>query len=159
LVESFYDWPEAVPMWRMVLPAGQFQPVEGDCVALGVDDAAELEALYALGGGPAFSPRQLEAGAFWGLRVAGSLLAAAGTHLVSVTYGVGAIGNVFTHPGHRGQGYGTATTSAVVEDLMAQGIEAIVLNVGQENRAGVRVYEKLGFERYCPFWEGAAEIR
>jgi ribosomal protein S18 acetylase RimI-like enzyme len=52
-----------------------------------------------------------------------------------------------------------ATTSAVVEELLRQGIRDIILNVGQANEGAVRIYERLGFERYCPFFEGTASAR
>ena len=45
----------------------------------------------------------------------GALVAVAGTHLVSDTYGVAAIGNVFTHPDYRGRGYATLATGAVTD--------------------------------------------
>lgn len=159
LAQAFYAWQDPVPMWRMVLSAGRFRGMKAACERLGRRHAAELEALYAMGGGLAFSAAQLESRSFWGLRVAGRLVSVAGTHLVSQTYDVGAIGNVSTHPDHRRRGYRTATTSAVVRDLMGRGIEGIILNVSQDNDAAVRVYERLGFRRYCLFMEGPAERR
>jgi predicted GNAT family acetyltransferase len=88
--------------------------------------------------------------------MADQLVAVAGTHLVSPTYNVAAVGNVFTHPNYRGRGFGTATTSAVVDELLESGIRDIVLNVSRGNAIAVRLYERLGFERYCPFLEGPA---
>ena len=85
------------------------------------------------------------------------MVAAAGTHLISPTYGVAAVGNIFTHPGCRSRGYATAATSAVVAELQSRGIRDIVLNVSQENAAAIRIYERLGFERYCPFFDGMAD--
>jgi GNAT superfamily N-acetyltransferase len=156
LAQAFYRWPEPVPMWRMVLRQGAFKPVASDCVRLRAADAQELEALYELGGGLAFSPAQVEQGVFFGIYEQGELVSAGGTHLASPTYGVAAVGNVFTHPQHRGRGLGTATTSAVVEALQRMAIRDIVLNVGQANEGAARIYERLGFERYCPFFEGPA---
>lgn len=156
LVREFYDWPEPVPMWRMVLRNADFRPVKANFLRLRADDAGRLAALYELGGGLAFSPAQIEQGAFFGIYEQGELVAVGGTHLVSAAYGVAAVGNVFTHPAHRGQGHGTAATSAVVEELLGQGIRDIVLNVGQANEGAIRIYERLGFARYCPFFEGPA---
>jgi GNAT superfamily N-acetyltransferase len=158
MTRDFYTWRQATPMWRMVLRSGRFRPVpaEGDCVRLTPGHAAQLAELYALGGGAAFSPAQVEHGVFYGILSGGQLVAVAGTHLVSATYGVAAVGNVFTHPRHRGQGYGTVTTSAVVADLLARGIRDVILNVSQSNVLAIHIYEKLGFERYCPFLEGPA---
>jgi ribosomal protein S18 acetylase RimI-like enzyme len=156
LVREYYDWPDAVPMWRMVMSSLAPAPEESACIRLDHKHAAELQALYSLGGGFAFSPAQLDTGTFWGLQDAGQIISVAGTHLVSPTYGIGAIGNVFTHPDHRCMGYGAATTSAVVRDLTERGIQDIVLNVSQTNDPAIHVYERLGFQRYCAFLEGPA---
>lgn len=157
LVRRFYDWPQVIPMWRMFLAAPDaFQPVEVNCSRLGPADSEQLSTLFKLGGGLAFSSAQVDKGVFFGVHEQGELVSVGGTHLVSVTYGVAAVGNVFTHPAHRGRGHGTAVTSAVVQELLAQGIGDIVLNVGQSNEGAVRIYERLGFERYCPFLEGPA---
>jgi ribosomal protein S18 acetylase RimI-like enzyme len=40
-----------------------------------------------------------------------------------------------------------------VEALQA-GMDAIILNVRDGNAPAIHVYEKLGFLRYCLFWEG-----
>jgi predicted GNAT family acetyltransferase len=85
--------------------------------------------------------------------VEGELVAVAGTHLISPTYGVAAVGNVFTHPAHRRRGYATACTSAVVEELLAKGIGTIVLNVDERNVQAMRIYQKLGFREHCRFVE------
>jgi ribosomal protein S18 acetylase RimI-like enzyme len=48
-------------------------------------------------------------------------------------------------------------TSAVVADLLARReLQVIALNVRQDNAAAISVYERLGFERYCAFFEGRA---
>jgi ribosomal protein S18 acetylase RimI-like enzyme len=156
MTREFYAWDEVESMWRMVLHGKKFQPGEGDCVRLTPAHADELAELYALGGGPAYSAAQLERGVFFGTFVDRHLVAVAGTHLVSPTYGVAGVGNVFTHPEYRGRGYGTAVTSAVVAELLGRGIGDIVLNVNQANVVAIGIYERLGFERYCPFLEGPA---
>jgi ribosomal protein S18 acetylase RimI-like enzyme len=156
MTNAFYAWQETTPMWRMMLQPARFQPASGDAVRLSAGQSGQLAELYALGGGGAFSPAQVERGVFYGMSIDGEFVAAAGTHLVSVDYGVGAVGNVFTHPNHRGQGYASAATSAVVSELLDRGIRDVVLNVSQDNATAVHVYEKLGFERACPFYEGPA---
>jgi GNAT superfamily N-acetyltransferase len=159
LTRDFYDWDQTIPMWRMSLQPTRFRPVAGDCSRLALAHAGQLAELYALGGGLAFSPAQVQHGVFFGLAVHDQLVSVAGTHLVSATYGVAAVGNVFTRPDFRGRGYGTANTSAVVAELLQAGIGDVILNVGQDNVAAVRIYERLGFERYCPFLEGPASAR
>jgi len=78
----------------------------------------------------------------------------AGTHLVSYSYRVAAVGDVLTHPDQRRQGHATAVTNAVVAELLRQGIQDIVLNVKQANTGAIRIYERLGFAIHCPFLEG-----
>jgi GNAT superfamily N-acetyltransferase len=156
MTRAFYAWERETPMWRMVLPPARFRHVAGDCIPLTPSHAGQLTRLFTLGGGLAFSPEQIARGIFYGVLAEDQIVAVAGTHLVSPSYGVAAIGNVFVHPACRGRGYGTATTSAVAQELLGQGIQDVVLNVGQDNAGAIHVYEKLGFERYCPFFEGPA---
>ena len=165
-LSQFYRWGELEHMWRMVLHRLEglsgglkFRAPVRSCKRLGMDDVDRLSALYSLGGGDAFNPTQVTQGVFYGVEQDGQLISVAGTHLVSDTYGVGAIGNVMTHPDHRSRGYATLTTHAVCAELIRRGIRTIVLNVRQDNAPAIRVYEKLGFVRYCPFYEGVIERR
>jgi GNAT superfamily N-acetyltransferase len=157
VTRATYRWHEMIPMWRMVLRPALFRPVATACISLSLSHAVQLCDLYALGGGDAFTPAQLEQGVFYGIEMDDQIVAVAGTHLVSPEYGVAALGNIFTHPAYRGMGHGTTTTSAVISALLRAGIRDIVLNVSQANEAAVHLYEKLGFGRYCPFIEGPAE--
>jgi ribosomal protein S18 acetylase RimI-like enzyme len=156
VAQGTYDWPTPAAMWRMVLRRERFTAPAGPAERLGLDDAGRLAALYALGSGNAFDPSQMARGVFYGVFLEDQLAAAAGTHLLSPTYGVAAVGNVFTHPAHRGRGYATWATGAVVSALLDEGIETIVLNVAQSNQAALALYARLGFERQCPFLEGPA---
>jgi predicted GNAT family acetyltransferase len=140
----------------MTLPPNDFRPVSGRAAALTPQHTRDLERLYALRSGGAFTPSQVVDGVFFGVEERGRLIAAAGTHVLSETYSVAAVGNVFTQPDHRRQGYAQTTTSAVCAELLRRGIRTIVLNVAQSNAAAIRVYEKLGFKRYIPFNEGIA---
>ena len=157
--QRYYCWEEVIPMWRMVLGTGHSQTVDQDCVRLSQAQLEQLAALYALGGGDAFGPSQLVRGVFYGIVADGRIVAVAGTHLVSAAYGVAAIGNVFTHPNYRGRGYAKAATSHVVSELLSMGIRDIILNVSQENHVATHLYERLGFEPYCPFLEGPARAK
>jgi predicted GNAT family acetyltransferase len=84
------------------------------------------------------------------------LVSVAGTHIVSDNERIAALGNVLTHPDYRGQGLATMVTSAVCEELLDRGIELIGLSVSRSNEAAMRVYEKIGFKRHVPFYEGTA---
>jgi ribosomal protein S18 acetylase RimI-like enzyme len=159
MTRAFYGWDEPIAMWRMVLKTENFKSVPGDCIRLTQGHSDQLKWLYAREEAVGFSETQIEHGVFYGIFVNRQLVAAAGTHLVGANYGVAAVGNVFTHPECRGRGYATAATSAVVSELVKRGIRDIVLNVRQDNAQAIHIYEKLGFERYCAFFEGRACLR
>jgi len=152
VVEAFYALDEIEHMFRMAIAPADFRPFPGPTINLEFSHLDALRQLYRLGGGDAFAPYQLREGIYYGIEVGGQLVSVAGTHLISPTFGVAAVGNVFTHPDHRRRGYGTACTSHVVEDLLAQDLD-VVLNVNQENIEAIGVYERLGFRKYCPYIE------
>ena len=106
----------------------------------------------------AFDPSQLEYGSFFGVWRESRLIAIAGTHVLSPTMSVAAVGNVFTHPSQRGKGYGRIASSAVLNSLIDQGIQTIVLNTQIQNKAALHLYHSLGFESYCHYMEGVALI-
>jgi ribosomal protein S18 acetylase RimI-like enzyme len=160
MTRHFYAWEEPIAMWRMVLNAERFRAVGGECVRLTPKDVGELTKLYAEDeeGGTGFNPQQIQKGVFYGLHLNDQLVSVGGTHLVSKAYGVAAVGNIFTLPQYRSKGYATAATSAVLTELVEWGIEDIVLNVSQDNAPAVSIYDKLGFERYCTFYEGLGSM-
>ena len=163
-VEQFYQCDDQHWMWRMDLR--EFAPApstalfsRSEClIRLGMDRLDDLRVLYATdNGADAFAPYQLATGYFFGVEQDGRLVSAAGVHLASHAYRVGAVGNVFTHPAHRGRGHAAACTSAVTRALRADGMDTIILNVEQRNTTAIRVYERLGFAKYCEFVEGVAK--
>lgn len=137
-------------MLRLVLKPGDFRPYDGRVIRLSRRHLPSLQRLYR--GEGAFASYQLDWGVYYGVEVGGELVSAAGTHLVSPTYQIAAVGNIFTYPSHRGQGYATVCTSAVVEELLSRSLE-IVLNVARSNEIALRLYKRLGFREYCPFIE------
>ena len=148
-------------MWRMVLRRESFpgRPAS-QAIPLRADDLAEVEGLFADHSDrpDTFAVSQLEDGFFFGLRQSGRLVSLAGTHVVSKRFGVAAVGNVFTHPEERGQGYGTAVTGAVVEALLAAGLRTIALNVNQKNERAIRSYRSLGFWPFVGYYEGTCRL-
>ena len=152
-------------MWRMTLDPANYRPAPaGDAVRLGPADLPALRRLYA-DGEPAgeapdfFFPEMVREGTFFGVREGEELVAAAGTHLVVPAEGVGAIGNIYTRRDRRGRGLATRLTGAVATELQRLGLRTVALNVNQGNAAAIRVYERLGFVRYCAFREGLAALR
>jgi predicted GNAT family acetyltransferase len=133
-----------------------------DARRLSEADVPAVEALYAeghrRGDGPTFfHSSMLKQRTFHGIWESDSLVAVAGTHLYSSEERVCAVGNVYTRSDRRGRGLAARVTTAVVKRALADHIDTIVLNVGHENVAAQRVYERLGFTRYCEFIEGEAE--
>ncbi len=151
-------------MWRMVL-AETRGPKGADAKAarLGPADLPALKELYAdgnaAGEAPDFFHAWLEEGVFFGVWEGDRLAAAAGTHLVVPAEGVAAIGNVYTRRDRRGRGLGESVMKAVTRDLLRLKLRTIALNVEQRNAAAIRLYERLGFVRYCAFHEALAVLR
>ncbi len=140
----------------MQMDAQRERSLGANLIRLNSEHRRQLEALYAHGGGDAFRPKSLEYGVFYGVFEADRLVSVAGTHIVSDHERVAALGNVMTHPDYRGRGLATMATSAVCAELLDRGIEMIGLSVGRSNEAAIRVYEKIGFKRRAPFYEGTA---
>ena len=162
LLRKRYDIQDEKTMWRMLLQVNHFQPGPiGSVIRLGLSDLPEVEQLYA-DGKPAgkaphfFFPEMLHEGVFFGVREGTQLIATAGTHLVAPGESVAAIGNIYTRRDCRGRGLASQATSAVVRELLRQGLRTIALNVHEDNAAAIRVYKRLGFFRYCEFIEALA---
>jgi ribosomal protein S18 acetylase RimI-like enzyme len=103
-----------------------------------------------------FDPRMLQTGQYFGLRVNGRLINAAGVHVYSESYRVAAVGNVVTHPAHRNRGYGRCVTARLCRSLREK-VEHIGLNVKADNEAALACYRKLGFEILAPYGEFTVE--
>jgi GNAT superfamily N-acetyltransferase len=165
LLEARYQVRHEKAMWRMLLDPVRFQPPPaGETTRLGPGDLSALEQLYADGESTGESPEffssgMLLEGVYYGVWEGNELAAAAGTHLVVPAEGVGAIGNVYTRRDRRRRGLAGRVTGAVTAELLGRGLRTVALNVEQGNEAVARVYERLGFSRYCPFVEGLAVRR
>ena len=160
LVGEYYTWAEeAHPMVRMVL-AKDIQvamPEMSNLVRLQPTDAAAITDLYRQDGPftpDYFDPYQLDDGIFYGVKDAqDSLVAVGGTHVIAQQEGMGAIGNMYTHPAQRGKGYARAVLGAIIAELQARNVTTIVLNVDQRNATARGLYERYGFTPYCTFIE------
>lgn len=149
-------------MWRMNLLAEQFNtPTTDKTVKLGPSDLDKINALF--DDHPdrpdAFAPEQLETGTFYGVEDDDrQLISISGTHIVSDWASVAAMGNVFTRPDRRGEGWARRTSAAVIADLLARDIKTIVLNVEVSNQPALTCYRKLGFWPHCAYVEGIMEL-
>jgi len=154
------------PVLRMAIEPARFAPAPERAAVEPLDASREpeLRELYADGRTTGEEPdffmaSQLHDATFFGVREAGRLVAAGGTHLYSASEGIGAIGNVYTRRSHRGRGLAAMVVSAIVDTLIARGTETIGLNVRAANVGAIRLYERLGFAVQTPFLEGRAVKR
>ena len=118
-------------------------------------DATELNRLYQLGFGAWLPPQAIADGVYYGLRVKGRLVAAAGTHVVSPQARLAVVGNVLTHTDFRGRGYATAVTGAVTAELL-KSCDHVALNVRADNPPAISAYRHLGFAEHIRFEERLA---
>lgn len=157
-INSFLQAEALLDMWRMVFTRQPRQLISGDVDLARLTDhnLSDVQLLFRdkLDAPDAFLPVQLNSGAFYGIYMHSRLVAIAGTHVCSRRYKVAAIGNVFTDPAFRGNGFASLTTQAVVHELLSEGITTIVLNVAQSNTAAITAYSRIGFEAHCAYYEG-----
>jgi ribosomal protein S18 acetylase RimI-like enzyme len=115
-------------------------------------DAGELNRLYRLGFGSWLPPSAIADGVYYGFRVNGRLVAAAGTHVIGQRARIAVVGNVLTQPEFRGRGYAQATTSAVTARLL-EFCDHVVLNVRSDNPPALNAYRRLGYAEHVRFEE------
>lgn len=152
-VERYFMMTRAQTMLRMSVTRDSFRPAPGEAVHLRARDVALVNRLYSIEGGmSAYRPVHLEEGVYYGVFQNGALVSIAGTHVVSYSEGVAVVGNVFTHPRHRGRGYGAAVTSAVTLHLLEH-CPLVVLTVEAGNDAAVSIYRRLGYKVECALHE------
>jgi len=127
-----------------------------EVVRLTSADLDELLAFYAASyPGHGFEPSMLDAGQYCGIRGRDGLISVAGVHVYSERYKVAALGNIATHPDHRGRGRGATVTAGLCKTLLGT-VEHVGLNVKADNEAGMRCYAKLGFEIIGTYEEHSA---
>jgi RimJ/RimL family protein N-acetyltransferase len=145
----------------MAVTAASFQLVGGEVRRLHREDARALNMLYSSEGAPTgYSGDHIEQGVYYGAYEGGRLVSVAGTHVVAPNAGVAVVGNVFTHPQHRGGGLATRVTSAVTQELLdRRGCTLVALTVNPANIPAVRAYRRLGYEPGAPVIEARLRRR
>jgi len=151
-VGSLYRIEPGPPMVRMVVDKASFRPYKADVQRLSALDSGHLNRLYQVGFASWLPAASIANGVYYGIRVGGKLVAAAGTHVVSPSARLGVVGNVLTHADHRGRGYATAVTGAVTEELL-RGCDHVVLNVRSDNPPALAAYRRLGYTEHVRFEE------
>lgn len=162
LFQQYYRFqPGARALLRMAVSAATFLPPAEQPQAqpeqLTPADLTALQALYAHFPETHFRNDLLEHGVFYGVRSGDKIVAAGGTHVVAVDYGLAVLGNIFTHPDARRRGYARAVTAALVTDLLARGCRNVVLNVVADNSPAIALYANLGFQTHSHYWTMQAE--
>lgn len=118
-------------------------------------DVHHLNALYNTEGAPAYyTATHLREGLYYGIFERQELVAVAGTHVVSQAINIAVVGNVFTHPDHRGRGYARVATGAVTAELL-ETCHDVYLTVDPMNTPAVRPYRHLGYQEQCQLIESS----
>ena len=115
-------------MIRMWVDRARFQPAPAAVERLLPVEVGELNRLYQLGFAAWLPSSTIAEGIYYGIRVNGRLVAAAGTHVISRNARLAVVGNVLTHTDHRGRGYAQAV------DLGGDRGAAPVLRPGRAQR-------------------------
>ena len=155
-IQTRYRLDAGPQMVRMWVDRARFRPAEDPGLErLGPGDAMELNRLYQLGFGAWLPPSAIGEGVYYGLRVQGKLVSAAGTHVVSTAARLAVVGNVLTHGDYRGRGYATAVTGAATAELL-KSCDHVVLNVRADNPPAISAYRHLGYAEHIRFEERLA---
>ena len=151
-IASLYRIDSGPPMVRMAVNRQSFRPVQGAVERLVPADIVDLNRLYGLGFAGWLPADAIANGVYYGVRIAGRLVAAAGTHVVNPEAGIAAVGNVMTQVDFRGRGFAKQTTSAVTQELLRT-CDDVVLNVRADNPPALAAYRAIGYVDYCRFEE------
>jgi RimJ/RimL family protein N-acetyltransferase len=154
-VEALYRVDPGPPMVRMWVDRARFRPYPSDVRRLLPVEIGELNRLYQLGFASWLSSSAVAEGVYYGIRVGGRLVAAAGTHVVSPAARLAVVGNVYTDVEYRGRGYATAVTGAVTAELL-RSCDQVVLNVRADNPPALQAYRRLGYAEHVRFEERLA---
>jgi ribosomal protein S18 acetylase RimI-like enzyme len=139
-------------MLRMWVDAAHFKPFPADVQRLLPVEISELNRLYQLGFASWLPATAISDGLYFGIRVGGRLVSAAGTHVISPNARLAVVGNVMTHADFRGRGYATAVTGAVTAELL-RFCDQVVLNVRADNPPALAAYRRLGYQVHLTFEE------
>ena len=150
--EDLYQFERPTALLRMVVDAGTFVPYAGAAERLGAGDIDDLNRLYQLGFRAGFAQAILEDAVYYGIRIRGRLVSAAGTHVINRREGIAVVGNVMTHADFRGHDFAKMVTGAVTAELLDQ-VPDVALNVHADNAAAIAAYARLGYREHCRLTE------
>jgi ribosomal protein S18 acetylase RimI-like enzyme len=147
-VEDLYEFERPTALLRMVVDASTFVPYLGAAERLSPADIDDLNRLYQLGFRAGFVSAILDDAVYYGVRIRGRLVSAAGTHVINRREGIAVIGNVMTHADFRGHDFAKMVTGAVTAELLDQ-LPDVALNVHADNAPAIAAYTRLGYREHC----------
>ncbi len=147
-IGDLYQLDRSTALLRMVADRDTFQPFAGLAERLGPADIEDLNRLYQLGFRAGFATTILDDAVYFGVRVRGRLVSAAGTHVLNRREGVAVVGNVMTHADYRGHDFAKMVTSAVTTELLDR-VPDVALNVHADNTPAIAAYARLGYREHC----------
>jgi len=151
-IETAYRVDPGPTMVRMWVDQTRFRPYPATVQRLLPVEIGDLNRLYQLGFASWLPPATVADGVYYGMRVNGQLVAAAGTHVISRGARLAVVGNVLTHVDFRGRGFATAVTGAVTAELL-RNCDQVVLNVRADNPPALNAYRRLGYVEHLRFEE------
>jgi RimJ/RimL family protein N-acetyltransferase len=157
-IRDLYELEAPVRMLRMVVDRDTFTPFAGPAERLTALDIDDLNRLYQLGFRAGFPASVVEDGVYYGVRVRGRLVSAAGTHAINPREGIAVVGNVMTHADFRGHDFAKMVTSAATSELLDR-VGDVALNVHADNEPAVAAYQRLGYRTHCQLIERLARRR
>ncbi len=157
-LRDLYELDSPIVMRRMAVDRHTFTPFAGPADRLTALDVDDLNRLYQLGYRGGFPASVVEEGVYYGVRVRGRLVSAAGTHAINPREEIAVVGNVMTHVDYRGHDFAKMVTSAVTADLLAR-VTDVALNVHADNDPAVAAYARLGYRTHCQLIERLARRR
>lgn len=150
--EELYELQPAAVLLRMVVDSSSFVPYAGAATRLSGADIDDLNRLYQLGFRAGFAQAILEDAIYYGVRIRGRLVSAAGTHVINRREGIAVVGNVMTHADFRGHDFAKMVTGAVTTELLDQ-VPDVALNVHADNAPAIAAYARLGYREHCRLTE------
>ena len=147
-VEDLYEFERPTALLRMVVDASTFVPYLGAAQRLSPADIEDLNRLYQLGFRAGFASAILDDAVYYGVRIRGRLVSAAGTHVTNRREGIAVVGNVMTHADFRGHDFAKMVTGAVTAELLEQ-MPDVALNVHADNAPAIAAYTRLGYREHC----------
>src|SRR6187401_3069452 len=151
-IQTAYRVDPGPSMVRMWVDRTTFRPYPATVQRLLPSEIGDLNRLYQLGFAAWLPSSAIAEGVYYGVRVNGTLVAAAGTHVISERARLGVVGNVLTAVDHRGRGFATAVTGAVTAELL-RSCDQVVLNVRSDNPPALNAYRRLGYADHVHFEE------